>query len=85
MDLAFIVEKAEVDLQSAKAYLAFYKDPIEVVLRVRERHWRGLPIPEFRERARPALAERYVPRDISQRTGTTALTLQLYDNGYESA
>jgi hypothetical protein len=84
VDIAFIMEKANVDTQTARAYLAFYKDPVEVVTHV---GWGGdeFPIPEFRERERPAPLEPYVSRDITHRTGTTTLTLQLYDDGYESA
>lgn len=83
VDIAFIVEKTDLDAESAKAYLAFYKNPIELINQVT---WKddSLPIPEFRPRNRGE-EDPYVPRSIADRTGRSTLTLQLYDNGYESA
>jgi hypothetical protein len=81
IDVEFVAEMAGVDEQTARAYIAFYKDPVEVVTFIShdpDRH----PIPEFRERERPRTD--YTPRSIVHRTGMTALTVQMYDNGYES-
>lgn len=83
VDIAFIVEKGHIDAESAKAYLAFYKDPVEVICQVAF-ELDHKPIPDFRPRDRGP-SEPYVSRDISHRTGTTTLTLALHDDGYESA
>jgi hypothetical protein len=80
IDIAFIVEKTKVEAERAKSYLTIYKNPIDVVMLTI-----GDPfhIPTFRERPRGA-SEPYVRRDISFRTATTALTLTLHDDGYDS-
>ena len=81
VDTAFVVEKAGLEAERAKAYLAFYKNPIDVIMLTMEDPFH---IPIFRDRERGS-SEPYVRRDISQRTGTTALTLTLHDDGYDSA
>lgn len=80
IDIAFIVEKTKVDAERAKSYLMMYRNPIDVIMLTI-----GDPfhIPNFRERSRGA-SEPYVRRDISFRTATTALTLTLHDDGYDS-
>lgn len=80
VDIAFIVEKAKVDCESAKAYLRFYKDPVEVIMNIVGDTFH---IPDFQDRERGA-AEPYVSRDISSRTGRSCLTMELYDDGYVS-
>jgi len=81
VDIAFVVEKAGLEAERAKAYLAFYKNPIDVIMLTMEDPFH---IPIFRDRERGS-SEPYVRRDVSQRTATTALTLTLHDDGYDSA
>jgi hypothetical protein len=81
VDIAFVVEKAGLEAERAKAYLAFYKNPVDVIMLTMEDPFH---IPIFRDRERGS-SEPYVRRDISQRTATTALTLTLHDDGYDSA
>jgi hypothetical protein len=83
VDIAFIVEKAKVDAGSAKAYLTFYKTPIDTIMMIIGDEFH---IPTFRERSASALAEPYVSRDTRAREGITPLTsqLHLHEDGYES-
>jgi hypothetical protein len=85
IDVRFVAEYGCLPLETARAYLAFHgNDPIETALYLLRRT-EDRPIPHFKPRDRPASEELYVSRDITARTGTTTLTLQLHDNGYESS
>ena len=82
VDVAFVVEKAGLEAERAKAYLAFYKNPIDVIMLTMEDPFH---IPIFRDRERGS-SEPYVSRNISHRAQLTALTLQQQDDrGYSSS
>lgn len=85
VDVRFVAEYGCLPLETARAYLAFHgNDPIETALYLL-RQTQDRPVPFFKPRDRPVSEEPYVSRNIADRTGTTTLTLQLHDNGYESA
>lgn len=86
LDIMFVMEHAQVGWDTAKRYLQYYNgDAVETILCFVEGA-EEMPIPEFRERDRPALEEPYVSRAIGNRVGMTARTVEMVDErGYESA
>lgn len=85
IDIELVMEQANVSRETAERYLAYHKgDVVETVMCFLSSD-DDRPIPDFRpDPSRPALSEPYVSRNIVSRTGITALTTQLYDDGYES-
>jgi NACalpha-BTF3-like transcription factor len=85
IDIDLIVEQTQVSRETAQRYLAYHNgDVVETVMCFLASD-DDYPIPEFRRRERPALSEPYVPRDITQRVGVTALTVNSVHDGYESS
>jgi hypothetical protein len=82
VDIAFVVEKAGLEAERAKAYLAFYKNPIDVVMLTMEDPFH---IPIFRDRERGSGGP-YVSRNLADRMIITPQSLQQQeDRGYTSS
>jgi hypothetical protein len=82
VDIAFVVEKAGLEAERAKAYLAFYKNPIDVIMLTMEDPFH---IPIFRDRERGS-SEPYVSRNLADRMIITPQSLQQQDDrGYSSS
>ena len=82
VDIAFVVEKAGLEAERAKAYLAFYKNPIDVIMLTMEDPFH---IPIFRDRERGSGGP-YVSRNLADRMLITPQSLQQQeDRGYTSS
>ncbi len=82
VDIAFVVEKAGLEAERAKAYLAFYKNPIDVIMLTMEDPFH---IPIFRDRERGSGGP-YVSRNLADRMIITPQSLQQQeDRGYSSS
>lgn len=82
VDIAFVVEKAGLEAERAKAYLAFYKNPVDVIMLTMEDPFH---IPIFRDRERGSGGP-YVSRNLADRMLITPQSLQQQeDRGYTSS
>ena len=82
VDIAFVVEKAGLEAERAKAYLAFYKNPVDVIMLTMEDPFH---IPIFRDRERGS-GGHYVSRNLADRMIITPQSLQQQeDRGYTSS
>jgi len=84
-DIDLIVRHVEgISRESAKAYLRHFQgDIVETIMFLTYWLRSPMPIPDFRERQRPALPEPYVSPDVSERVVKSRR--QKADRGYESS